>query len=479
VHPFVLGLDDRALCVARGGQVLALAPSAVFNGTSADPAGALAWHALRSRPMSTSTRHLGATLSEREGSRSFAALVAAELGRLMTAHPLLEGERVWIAAPGRVDPHGLGTLLGILQSLSLPVDGFVDCAAVAVASLGLKRGAVVLELGLHHAAVTAVDTHSGQARRRRSVIAESGGLIELYQAWLELISTTMVRRTRFDPLYDAATEQQLFGLLPQLTRDVGEDGEGTAIVQRGEEQIEVSLTRDQFAQAAEDIYGVITTLLHELRPAGTPVAMVMPQPVAELPGLRERLEQFTGCELVTIPEGFAAAATSLLDLPERKSDDPVRLIRRLPLCTVDTLAQSASFDSLGKRRFGGPAPSHLLLEGRAYSLGTHSLVIGREPAGPAGTTEALAAAGARLPVAPRSIALPAGLAGVSRRHCSFVHDSGELVLLDHSTFGTFVNGERVAERVRVHAGDRIRIGEPGIELALIALGDGQRPPDSH
>jgi hypothetical protein len=28
----------------------------------------------------------------------------------------------------------------------------------------------------------------------------------------------------------------------------------------------------------------------------------------------------------------------------------------------------------------------------------------------------------------------------------------------------------VLERVRVHAGDRVRLGEPGIELALIAVG---------
>jgi hypothetical protein len=34
-----------------------------------------------------------------------------------------------------------------------------------------------------------------------------------------------------------------------------------------------------------------------------------------------------------------------------------------------------------------------------------------------------------------------------------------------------VNGERVQERVRVHAGDRVRLGEPGVELALIAVGE--------
>ena len=77
----------------------------------------------------------------------------------------------------------------------------------------------------------------------------------------------------------------------------------------------------------------------------------------------------------------------------------------------------------------------------------------------------------RMPaVGPRTIALSEGLAGVSRRHCTLTSEEGkEVILLDHSSFGTFVNGERVAERVRVRAGDRVRVGDPGIELSLIAV----------
>src|SRR2546429_6802935 len=40
--------------------------------------------------------------------------------------------------------------------------------------------------------------------------------------------------------------------------------------------------------------------------------------------------QFAGCELVSLPPGFAAAATSLLDLTPRSATEPVRLLRRLP-----------------------------------------------------------------------------------------------------------------------------------------------------
>ena len=450
MKPFAIELDDRALTLARDGQVLASAPSAVFDGTIGEPTGAHAWHAVRRQPTATSTRHLGAVMGQSASLSRAVSLVAAELRHRLAEHPANADERVWFAAPARVNAEGLSAILGIARSLGLPVDGFVDSAAVAVAALGIDRMALVLELGLHHVAATAVDS-DGQARRRRAVVSDQGGLIELYEAWLDLISTAMVKRTRFDPLHDAATEQQLFDALPALAREAATAGAATALVTAGTERLEAVLSRDQFAQAAQPIYRDMLRLLHELRPAGEPVALVVPEPVAAFPGMRDAFEQFVGCELCVIPDGFAAAATSLLDLPVREEERAPRLLRRLPVRPQPTLAGKAFRARLGQRWEAGPAASHALFEGQAYALGAEPLVVGRAPG------------------SGHAIVLPEGLAGVSRRHCTFIRDGGELVLVDHSSFGTFVNGERVAERVRVHAGDRVRVGDPGVEIALIAV----------
>jgi len=517
-----LELDDRAVAIAADGHVLSIAPSAVFDGTADTVMGAIAWQALRLRPRAISTRHLSALLTQRGTSPRAEALVESELKTQLAANLMSEGRRMWIIAPAQAEAAGLTALLGITRRMGLPVDGFVDSATVTTAGLGSEQNTIVLELGLHHAAATSVDCSGSQARRRRAVQTERGGLIELYQAWLDLVSTTMVKRTRFDPLHDAPTEQHVFDSIPALALDAASTGSATASITKGTARFEVALTRDQFAQAAQPIYRAIVSLLHQLRPAGVPVAIVMPQMAAQLPGLRELLEQFVGCQLIAVPNGFAAAATSLLDLPPPPADEnSVILLRRLPLAAAptwkDQTLAGATLDAtrvrldvstdtadaigagdthsppssgfqgagellrpevqprdlassevaaaqlgtilrvpLGQRRVSGPAPSHVLWEGRAYPLQPDTLVVGREPTNN-----------------PRHITLPDGLAGVSRRHCTFVHDGEELVLLDHSSFGTYVNGERVQERVRIYAGDRVRLGEPGIELTLIAVGPQQ------
>jgi hypothetical protein len=506
---FAIELDDRALSMATGGRVLSSTPSAVFDGTAGGAMGADAWDELRLRPRAISTNHLSSVLAQRGASARAEALVEAELKVRLARQDLrpaadptesmAEEQRIWIVAPAQVEATGLTALLGITRRLGLPVDGFVDAATVITAALGSAQNAIVLELGLHHAAATFVDCDGSQARRRRVVHTERGGLIELYQVWLDLISTTLVKRTRFDPLHDAATEQQVFDSIPALALEAARTGGATASVSKGTGRFEAELTRDQFAQAAQPIYRAIVGLLHQLRPAGVPVDIFMPQMAAHLPGLREQLEQFVGCELVSVPDGFAAAATSMLDLPEAAADERgVSLLRRLPMrpqsppfdgpqasaVAIDASAGAdahvatdgsdttaaaqentvneappdaqVSREPLGQRRTGGPAPSHVLWDGRAYSIHADSLVVGR------GQSNSC------------FITLPDGLAGVSRRHCTFIHDGNELVLLDHSTFGTFVNGERVQERVRIYAGDSVRLGEPGVELTLIAVGDGPR-----
>ena len=454
MQPYAIELDDRAVSFARDGQVLSTAPSAVWDGSTGELAGTNAWGALRRHPTATSTRHLGALLSEPSVTDRAVALVAAELVRRLAAKPPMPGESVWIATPASASEHGVSAMLAIARSLSLPVDGFVDAAVASCAALGLERSAIVLEIGMHHAAATYIDRDGAQVRRRRASCTR-GGLLTFYQGWLELVSTTLVKRTRFDPLHDASTEQRLFDSLADWARAAAADGSTRAVLTKGAEAFEVALTRDQFAQAGQSLHREIVRLLHELRPAGAPVSLVLPAAIARLPGLQGELEQFVGCELISIPDGFAAAVTSRLSLPERKSTDPVRLLRRLPAVAAERQGAIAgiSREMLGARRGRSTPPSHLLLDGQVYALSGGALVIGRSPVGP------------------RTIALSDGLAGVSRRHCTLTAEGGEIVLLDHSSFGTSVNGERVAERVQLRAGDRVRLGDPGVELALIAVNE--------
>ena len=69
----------------------------------------------------------------------------------------------------------------------------------------------------------------------------------------------------------------------------------------------------------------------------------------------------------------------------------------------------------------------------------------------------------------RALVLPSASPGVSRTHCTVVRRNGAVMIEDHSTYGSYVNEERVAGRTALTVGDRLRLGSPGVTLELIQL----------
>lgn len=452
-------LDDRALAIARDGRLLSSEPGVVC-GVVEEPAellvGAAAWDRARSMPTRTSTQHLNAVLMSSAGERAASRLLGAELRQRLAAvaadaaAPIAESsDPVWWLTPAHASPAGLSQLLGLARRLSVPVAGFVDSAVISTATLDCTGLVVVLQLGLHHAGAVLVDAAGGEARRRGSLVTEGCGLLQLYQSWLDLIRATLIRHTRFDPLHSASGEQQLFAALPALLAAAVANSVAKVQVDDGRRHYQVDLSLEQLTRAAQLLIGKLAELAHRLRPAGAPVDLVVPRLVAALPGMQAALGSCHNGRLILLPEGFAATAASSGVLPECRQGR-VRWLRALHKVPSERLQEQVS-TQLPAAGAQGTAPSHVLFASQVYPVG-QTVLIGRKVAGPA------------------TIRVADGVPGVSRRHCTLLQDGSQVTLLDHSSFGTFVNNERVVERVRVYAGDQIRLGEPGTTLTLIALG---------
>jgi pSer/pThr/pTyr-binding forkhead associated (FHA) protein len=97
--------------------------------------------------------------------------------------------------------------------------------------------------------------------------------------------------------------------------------------------------------------------------------------------------------------------------------------------------------------------THVVYGGRVVPIPASGLVIGRDP-GPA-----------------PAIQVPEGRAGLSRRHCTLRRDAGRTQVIDHSSHGTFIDGARVRGRALLRAGTTLRLGDPGVELQLVTIGD--------
>jgi hypothetical protein len=345
-------------------------------------------------------------------------------------------------------------VLAACREAALPVDGFHDAAALAVAALGLEGEVIVPAVGLTHTSATRVVVGEGEARRRAVRISRDAGLLTVQQRWLEMIAEAMVLRSRFDPLHEAASEQRLYDLLPTAAARAAREGSATLELPAGAASCAVTLSRDQFAAAARPLTRALVASIDALRSDGAPPTLLLSETLLELPGVVEALSALPGVRLHAMDADFVARAASMLpvaaDAAAEATAVEVPLRRGIAVGAILGEARVVEIAPEAART----APTHVLWRGSAIPLvpGT-VLEVGRAPAAD-------------------GIRLDEGLAGVSRLHCTLRHGPEGVQVIDHAAYGTWLNGRRIAGRARLAAGDRLRIGDPGVELALIAVGSG-------
>lgn len=440
-------LVDAALTAVREGGRVAASPGVALL----DPGGLLVGEAAlavaRLKPVLAADRFWTDLASDSQaviGGRvlAHADLVHAHLSQLWKAVGQ-HGEAVVFAVPGTMRLPQIGLALGIARHIAMPVAGTVDSAVAACAELPARATVLHLDIHLHQAVLTRMQG-AGLLRRVRVEVAPRVGIKSLHVAWAQLISEAMVRSTRFDPLHQAASEQQLHQRLPgwldtlatQEAIDVSIDSDARAFT--------ATLRREQFALAAEAYYAQLIELVHAGRVAGEAATLVLSARAAALPALRERLAAFADLELLILPDTAPAAAAAARADEIGPVEPPAlatALQRRHPVAAADRVL----------RRTGAAVPTHVVLNGRAHLIDERPLVIGLED-GPG-----------------RRLAISGPRAGISRSHCTLLRRDDVAVVRDHSRHGSFVNGERVDGEAVLGVGDRLRIGTPGIVLDLVAV----------
>lgn len=389
---------------------------------------------------------------------SSADLVCGHLESLWAQVKAGTGEVV-LAVPGVYGDRQLVLLLGIAQALAMPVTGLVD-AAVAAASAGFPGERLLhVEVGLRRAVVTEVRQGASLARERVARI-DRWGQDEVVDAQVRGAAAAFVRQSRYDPLHDAATEQALFDRLPAWLAALERDERATWRLPfpAGEAAAEVTRAEAEAwtARFAEELSQQVSVF----KRAGEPLTVLLSAHAGRLPGLGDRLAAVRGLEVVRLPVQAAAAGALRGRDAIRSPRDAVRLVTRLPRpeAAEGTVGGAAVILPPAPKplpaRGPGRRPTHVLLGAVAREITEEPLVVGTAPPAPG-----------------RAWRLEGETAGISRAHCRIFVSAGEAVVEDVSTWGTYVNGERVSGRAVLAAGDRIRVGSPGLELLLVAAED--------
>jgi len=436
--------DHHTLSIARDGELLASEPLAVETAAQVPSAGSAALVVSRGRPDEVSLGHWR-ELGRNEGaSRNVAREMIAQL------HALNITERIEavIAIPADLDVSALAALRGALHAAGVEARAFVDAGALSSAAIGERGHYVLLDAGWRSATAARV-AGGAECVVEESFVSERANLLDVYDLWLIGVSAAMVKNTRFDPLLSLEVEQRLFAALPQIAARAATEGKTEAALEENGSRFAVEVEAQMFADAAQPFYRELARLARSARIAGQSAALVLPAESRRWPGFLPRLLENEQDGVVIAPAGLAAVAASL---QVAEAEVAPRLRRRVARIADHSLASAIEYVSAATTSPGRALPvTHILYGGDSMRFPESGLVIGTEEV-------------SNTP----HITLPRAAAGVSRRHCSLRREGERTVLIDHSRYGTWINGARVRERAPVRPGDRVRVGTPGVEFTLIS-----------
>lgn len=362
------------------------------------------------------------------------------------------GDEMIIAVPNFYSREQLGLILGMAKELSIPVKGFVSLPIAA--SYHADPNAMLLHLDIHLHRFEIIHLHQGEyLTAKNSVTFGEISLEQLYRSWVETIAEEFVHATRFDPLHQAATEQELYNRLAAALDILKNQPSFLFELSHGKNSYRITLLRDVLFQKSEKIYDEICQFIEKMRDDhGKNNFLTVIQTthrVACLPGLKDKLLEIENCKIIELEPGAGALGVLKLrdQLTDRHFKNGASFFTSRPWQQTESTTSRAISDQTSHTI----RPSHLLYRDVAYPISEKPLIIGCD----------------QYPFG-KGIRVEATSSDVSKKHCTVQREDDRIVLTDYGSQGTFVDDRQINGSAILELGQIVRLGTSRETIRLIA-----------
>ena len=348
---------------------------------------------------------------------------------------------VIIAVPGFFSREQLGLILGIAKELSMPVKGFVPMALAASSNSYPEHLLLFLDAHLHRFEITAL----AQKDRLYPIHTESltgSGLYRMFTEFVNTVSDTFVRQTRYDPFHQAASEQELYNRLPALIKEIQSKTSAPFQMSAGTQIHRIRLTPDPFVEKTRPVFHEICRAVENIQKrygeSNVPVALQVTHRARRMLGFKDILGSVPDRAIESLQRGAAAlGALRLVDQFVGRR----RVLLSSRTWRADRAETSEKRVPDDKRTF---RPTHLLYRNLAYPITTHPLVIGKGAA-----SDLL------------KICSEENTDEMSVKYCTIRLRGDDAWLMNHGHDAIFVDEGRISQTAILKLGQRIRVGPTG------------------
>ncbi len=223
----ILELNDSGLKLLHGQQVLSESPGIALIADKDLTLGKQAQAQARLHPLKMQSQFWQRLDTESLSNanprcRHHGDLVFEHLKMLKQQHPELA--EIILALPAYYKPEQLSLLLGIAQHCDIQIKGLIDTAVASVSTQASQGRHYHIDMQLHQTLVSQIDVNDTVNNTHIEAVPNVG-LASFNEAWAKMIAEQFIQQSRFNPLHDASTEQEVYNHLGKALEQCQKDGE--------------------------------------------------------------------------------------------------------------------------------------------------------------------------------------------------------------------------------------------------------------
>ena len=441
----IIELNDRAIHVGDETGVILQSPGFALADGSSIVLGEEAERQARLQPTNSYNKFWHELsldpISHGNNFRHFADIAYAHLMHL-SDEAEIAGDVIF-AVPGNFTRQQLAILLGLVNHTPFKAGGVVNSAVAAAALAAEASNIIYIDLQLHQAVVTRLNTQDDHLQAGTTIQVPGVGSQNFMDLMMQMATGMFIQQCRFNPQHNAGSEQQLYNELPGWLAEA-EDGNLILELRAGETLHTAKMPR---ATLINSLGGHFKKINEQLAPMLTErdTQILVSPAMATLPGFTASLPQQS--QLIVLDQH--AVSRSALEHQELiiAGEEGIKLVDRLPVAKSKPANTSQTPQTL--------APTHVLFKHKAVPIKDLKIANQVPVNGHAGSANTLVLSIAGLP-----------------EDLGRIFQSGGEVRFQALADASRVNGKSVTGETSLSIGDQIQFGSSAENMILIQVSDG-------
>ena len=441
----IIELNDRAVHVGDETGVILQSPGFALAEGSSIVLGEAAERQARLQPTNSYNKFWHELsldpISHGNNFRHFADIAYAHLMHLAEESEI--GGDVIFAVPGNFTRQQLAILLGLVNHTPFKAGGVVNSAVAAAALAAEASNIIYIDLQLHQAVVTRLNTQGDHLQAGTTIQVPGVGSQNFIDLMMQMATGMFIQQCRFNPQHNADSEQQLYNELPGWLAEA-EDGNLILELRAGETLHTAKMPRESLINSLGGHFNKINVQLAPMLTERDTQILISPA-MAALPGFTASLPQQS--QLIVLDQH--AVSRSALEHQELiiAGDAGIKLVESLPV------AKSKSANSSQTPQTA--SPTHVLFGHRAVPIKDLQIANQAEVNGHAGSANTLLLSITGLP-----------------EDLGRIYQSAGEVRFQSLADASRVNGKPVTGETSLSIGDQIQFGSSAETMTLIQVSDG-------